>query len=107
LGGFRASLRWKGTDLDEGKGGIDIDEWILAIGRGATGDGMSKLTVVLTVVPTWRHLLLFAGLRSAVTEETVVQKKTVKALEHAYVRALSRGIGETTGDIAEGNEIKL
>jgi hypothetical protein len=47
--------------------------------------------------------LLFTGLRSAITEEIVVQKKTVKALEHAYVRALSGGIGETTGDIAEGN----
>jgi hypothetical protein len=52
-------------------------------------------------------LLLFAGLRSAITEETVVQKKTVKALEHAYVRAFSRGIGETTGDIAEGNEMQF
>ena len=51
MAGFRASLRWKVTDFDEGKGGIDIDEWILAIGRGATGDGMSKLIVLINCSP--------------------------------------------------------
>jgi hypothetical protein len=103
LAGFRASLRWKVTDLEEGKGGIDIDEWILAIGRGAIGDGICRCVCQLILAPAWRHLLLFAGLRSAITEEIVVQKKTIKALEHAYVRALSRGLGDTTGDISEGN----
>jgi hypothetical protein len=27
------------TDFDEGKGGISIDEWIIAVGRGAIGNG--------------------------------------------------------------------
>jgi hypothetical protein len=41
LAGFRASLGWKVLDLQEGKGGVGIDEWILAAGRGAIGDGIS------------------------------------------------------------------
>jgi hypothetical protein len=39
VSGFRSSLRWKVKDLEEGKGGICIDEWIVAIGRGAIGNG--------------------------------------------------------------------
>jgi hypothetical protein len=39
LAGFRAALEWKVADLKEGKGGISVDEWILAVGRGAIGDG--------------------------------------------------------------------
>jgi hypothetical protein len=37
LSGFRSALGWKLSDLKEGKGGITLDEWIPAIGRGATG----------------------------------------------------------------------
>jgi len=28
------------TDLDDGKGGISLDEWIVAVGRGAIGNGI-------------------------------------------------------------------
>ena len=44
VSGFRASLGWKVKDLEEGKGGLNLDEWIVAIGRGAIGNG----------TPVWR-----------------------------------------------------
>jgi hypothetical protein len=43
VAGFRASLGWKMIDFDEGKGGISIDEWIIAVGRGAIGNGSSLI----------------------------------------------------------------
>ena len=47
---------------------------------------------------------MFTGIRSAITDETNVQNKTKKALEHAYLRALFESIGEThTRDVVEGN----
>ena len=39
VSGFRASLGWKVKDLAEWKGGVSVDEWIVAIGRGAIGNG--------------------------------------------------------------------
>lgn len=43
MAGFRSSLGWKITDFEEGKGGINIDEWIIAAGRGAIGNGIILL----------------------------------------------------------------
>jgi hypothetical protein len=53
-------------------------------------------------VPSWKHLLMFAGLRSAASE--TVKRKTTGALEHAYARAFFGAIGGTTADIAEGRQ---
>jgi len=39
LSGFRSTLGWKLADLKEGKGGLTLDEWVPALGRGATGTG--------------------------------------------------------------------
>jgi len=47
LAGFRASLGWKVTDLQEGKGGIGLDEWVLSAGRGATGNSELRLRGLL------------------------------------------------------------
>ena len=103
LAGFRAALGWRVSDIEEGKGGINVDEWILAVGRGASGASINKpLNSLLTVAPAWRHLLLFAGLRSAISEETTVKIKTKHALEHAYLRAFLQGITPIDKDIAEG-----
>jgi hypothetical protein len=67
---------------------------------------MVVLEVKLTVVPPWRHVILFAGLRSAISDETLIKKKTTKALEDAYIRAFSGAIGqanrEVSRDVAEG-----
>jgi hypothetical protein len=103
VSGFRASLRWKVKDLEEANSGICIDEWIVAIGRGAIGNGTTSDEWKLMVAPAWRHMLMFTGLRSATTDETNVQIKTKKALEHAYIRALFETIGEVhTRDVVEG-----
>jgi hypothetical protein len=101
LAGFRACLGWKVTDLQEGKGGIAVDDWILAVGRGAIGDG-NPMQDLLTSAEPWRHVLLFAGLRSAISEESSVKRKTTTALENAYVRAFSGAIGDVNRDVAEG-----
>lgn len=45
---------------------------------------------------------MFAGLRSAISEETKVRNKTKKALEHAYVRAFFNAVTGVSGDVAEG-----
>jgi len=46
---------------------------------------------------------MFTGLMSATTDETNVEMKTKKALEHAYVRALFETIGGVhTRDVVEG-----
>lgn len=104
VSGFRASLGWKVKDIEEGKGGIGIDEWIVAVGRGAIGNGRPSREEILMVAPAWRHILMFTGIRSAITDESNVQKKTTKALEHAYLRALFESIGEVHArDVAEGN----
>ena len=59
---------------------------------------------ILMVAPAWRHILMFTGLRSAISEETNVQNTTKKALEHAYLRALFKSIGDIhTKDVVEGN----
>jgi len=50
---------------------------------------------------------MFSGLRSAFSETIVVQNKTKKALEHAYIRALYESFGNTTREIAEGTVPKL
>jgi hypothetical protein len=50
---------------------------------------------------------MFSGLRSAISEETVVQKKTKRALEHAYLRAFFSAINDSTRDIAEGNKTSV
>jgi len=103
LAGFRAALGWKVSDIEEGKGGINIDEWILAVGRGASGSGINNpLNPWLIVAPAWRHLLLFAGLRSAILEEGTVKTKTKHALEHAYLRAFLQGTTSRDKDITEG-----
>jgi hypothetical protein len=47
-------------------------------------------------------LFLFAGLRSAIDEDTPVSKKTIKALEHAYVRAFSHVDESIPKGTAEG-----
>jgi hypothetical protein len=58
---------------------------------------------LLTTAAPWKHLLLFAGLRSAISEGTEVKRKTVNALDHAYIRAFTSAIAdETPRDIAEG-----
>jgi hypothetical protein len=105
VGGFHASLGWKVNDLKEGKGGITLDEWIVAVGRGAAGNGITLPLIVVNLAHAWRHLLMFSGLRSAISEETIVLKKTKEALEHAYIRAFFRAMDDVTRDIAEG--IKL
>jgi len=40
VAGFHSAVGWKLTDWNEGEGGLSVDEWILAIGRGATGSSM-------------------------------------------------------------------
>jgi hypothetical protein len=100
LSGFRSCLHWKLTDLKEGKGGIGLDEWILAVGRGASGNSMQIMARVDVGEP-WKHLLLFSGLRSGVTEEEEVSRSAVKALEHAFVRAFKRAVGEANGNVSE------
>ena len=40
VAGFHSGVGWKLADLNEGKAGLCIDEWILATGRGATGSSM-------------------------------------------------------------------
>ena len=40
VAGFHSAVGWKLTDWNEGEGGLSIDDWILAIGRGATGSSM-------------------------------------------------------------------
>ena len=45
VSGFRASLGWKAVDLEEGKGGISLDDWIVALGRGAIGVGIVLMDV--------------------------------------------------------------
>jgi hypothetical protein len=64
---------------------------------------MVFLKVTLTIVPPWRHVILFAGLRSAISDEMLIKKKTTKALEDAYVRAFSGAIGQMSRDVAEGS----
>ena len=90
------------TDLKKGKGGITLDEWIVAVGRGAIGNGITLFLMVVDLAPAWKHLLMFSGLRSAISEEVDVLKKTKQALEHAYVRAFFGTIDDITRDIAEG-----
>jgi len=102
VAGFHSSLGWKVTDLKEGKGGITLDEWIVAVGRGAIGNGITLFLMVVDLAPAWKHLLMFSGLRSAISEETDVLKKTKQALEHAYVRAFFVTIDDMPRDIAEG-----
>jgi hypothetical protein len=58
---------------------------------------------VIDLAPHWKHLLMFAGLRSGLSDEVVSQNKTTKALEHAYLRALLAAIGEVPKDISEGS----
>ena len=89
------------TDIREGKGGIALDEWIVSVGRGAIGNGIAFLLMIIDLVPAWKHLLMFSGLRSAISEEMNVLKKTKQALEHAYVRAFFDAIDDATMDIAE------
>ena len=93
------------TDLKEGKGGITLDEWIVAVGRGAIGNGITLFLMVVDLAPAWKHLLMFSGLRSAISEETDVLKKTKQALEHAYVRAFFAAMDDVPRDIAEGIEV--
>lgn len=60
------------------------------------------LDVLFIVVPPWKHTLMFSGLRSRISEDTDIQNKTRKALEHAYLRAIFNAVENTTRDIAEG-----
>jgi hypothetical protein len=98
---FHSSLGWKATDLREGKGGIALDEWIVSVGRGAIGNGIALVLMMIDLVPAWKHLLMFSGLRSAISEEMNVLKKTKQALEHAYVRAFFDAIDDVTMGTAE------
>ena len=102
MGGFHSSLEWKVTDLKEGKGGIALDEWIASVGRGAIGNGITLALMVVDLAPAWKHLLIFSGLRSAISEETNVLKRTKQALEHAYIRAFFVAIDDVTRNVAEG-----
>ena len=59
--------------------------------------------MLVDLAPVWKHLLLFSGLRSAISEETKVMKKTKMALEHAYVRAFLGAMDDVTRGVAEGS----
>jgi hypothetical protein len=39
LTGFCTAPGWKIADLQEGKGGVSVNEWIFSVGRGAIGGG--------------------------------------------------------------------
>jgi hypothetical protein len=104
LAGFRAAVGWKERDLEEEKGGIDFDQWIMAVGRGADANGSTRLEWLIAA-PTWRHLIMFAGLRIAISDEMNVERKTKMALEHAYVRAFFATLETVEGYAAEGMKI--
>ncbi len=57
------------------------------------------------LAPAWKHLVMFSGLRSGISEATMVMKKTKMALEHAYVRAFFGAIDDISRDVAEGIDL--
>ena len=58
--------------------------------------------VLVTVASPWKHLFMFAGLRSALSEEIQIRNKTRNALEHAFIRAFYTAIGTVPREICEG-----